>query len=541
MEYNRETDAGVRLDAANAEVESETASVGAEMRDTNARSDVAGSQVAAQSGFVAGGRVPGGIGRTSPIDPARNRGEAGGAHAYGVASSAQTFSGYGTNASAGGGGNRFGYGPSIPGGYGPYGSYGASATYEDTSSSAKKPEKSAILGMKRRTVAIVALFAILACALSGAGGGFIALQFAQNNAVTSSGDSYTINSTSDIGTTEAVAKKVLNSVVGITSTYTSTNPFGQSGESGGVGTGIIVHKDGYILTNSHVVMDGVAETIKVLLSDGREVDATLLWNDETIDLAVIKAEADGLAPAELGDSDKVRIGSYVAAIGNPLGLDFNGSITQGVVSGLNRTITASSQSKTTRMEGLIQVDAAINSGNSGGPLLNSKGQVIGVNTAKASAEGMGFAIPINTAKPIIAKIIETGSFERVYMGVSAANASDIAAQYPNLNLEVEKGAFVSEVAPGSPADAAGLKMKDVITSVDDKEISSSTDLIKALLNYSADDEVSVTFIRDGNEQTARVKLASQSQVYGEADPNRSQNDEGRGFNPFNELFPGWGD
>ncbi|MDR1953909.1 MAG: S1C family serine protease [Clostridiales Family XIII bacterium] len=399
---------------------------------------------------------------------------------------------------------------------------------------------SAVLGMKRKTVTVIAAIAVALCILSGIGGGFVALQFFPAGAGSSSGESYTINSTSDLGTTEAVAKKVLNSVVGITSTYEQGNNFfGQSQESTGVGTGIIVQDDGYILTNSHVVMDGSASKINVLLSDGKEVEAELLWNDETIDLAVIKVDMNGLAPVELGDSDKVQIGSYVAAIGNPLGLDFNGSITQGVVSGLNRTITATSQGKSTRMEGLIQVDAAINSGNSGGPLLNSKGEVIGVNTAKASAEGMGFAIPINTAKPIISKILETGSFERVYMGVSAANAADIAAQYPNLELGVEEGAFISEVAAGSPADEAGLKIKDIITAVNDTKITGSTELIKTLLNYNAGDVVTLTFVRNGEEQTTKVKLASQSQVYGETTQG-AQDDSGNadgGYNPFEDLLP----
>jgi S1-C subfamily serine protease len=280
------------------------------------------------------------------------------------------------------------------------------------------------------------------------------------------------------------------------------------------------------------------------------VDAKLLWNDESIDLAVIKVNAPGLVPVELGDSDKIQIGSYVAAIGNPLGLDFNGSITQGVVSGLNRTITASSSTKTTRMEGLIQVDAAINSGNSGGPLLDSKGRVIGVNTAKASAEGMGFAIPINIAKPIINRVIETGSFERVYMGVSAGSVSDVAAQYPDLKLGVKEGAFVYDVALASPADAAGIKMKDIITSLDGRAIAGSADLINVLLNYNAGDKVNVTFIRDGQEQTVQVTLASHSQVYGSGDsteqgvPDGQQDGGGnppQNNDPFEDFFPGWGD
>jgi S1-C subfamily serine protease len=372
-----------------------------------------------------------------------------------------------------------------------------------------------------------------------------------------SGTNVNITPSADIGTTEAVAQKVLDSVVGITSKVTTDGGsyFGfdlGSQESGGVGTGIIVDAAGYILTNSHVVLDGDVDTIEVLLSDGTTAPGKLLWNDSSVDLAIVKMDATGktLKPAELGDSDKVKIGSYVAAIGNPLGLDFNGSITQGVVSGLGRSISASNGNSVTNMEDLIQVDAAINSGNSGGPLLNQKGEVIGVNTAKAQAEGMGFAIPINIAKPIVEKVIKTGSYERVYMGVSAADASIIAEQYPSLGLKADvKGAFVTAVSGGSPADEAGLKMKDIITSVDGKEVKTSSDLIKTLLNYSVGDEVEVAYVRDGKTATTKVKLADQKQVYGEWNTGNTEAQEGPqyggdaptdpygGTDPFGEDAP----
>ncbi|MDR0519243.1 MAG: S1C family serine protease [Clostridiales Family XIII bacterium] len=366
---------------------------------------------------------------------------------------------------------------------------------------------------------------IVAMIASGVAGGFIGANLVGSGGapVTASGPNVTIKPSSDATISEAVAQKVLDSVVGITTTVTTQggNYFGfnfGAQESGGVGTGIIVDESGYILTNSHVVLDGTLDKIEVLLSDGSTVAGQLLWNDSSIDLAIVKVDATGKAfkPAELGDSDNAKIGQYVAAIGNPLGLDFNGSMTQGIISGLGRSITASDGNKATTMEGLIQVDAAINSGNSGGPLLDKEGKVIGVNTAKAQAEGMGFAIPINTAKPIIEKVIKTGSFERVYMGVSAADAGTIAEQYPNLKIASgTKGAFITAVSGSSPADEAGLKMKDIITKVGDKEITSSTDLIKTLLNYSAGDVVKVTYIRDGGTATVDVKLATQADVYGE--------------------------
>jgi S1-C subfamily serine protease len=308
---------------------------------------------------------------------------------------------------------------------------------------------------------------------------------------------------------------------------------------------MVLDTQGYILTNSHVVMDGTVNSIKVLLSTGEEVDGRVVWNDASLDLAIVKIEAEGLSPVELGNSDEVAIGSYVAAIGNPLGLAFNGSITQGVVSGLDRTITVSDEmgSNVVKMEGLIQVDAAINGGNSGGPLLNSKGQVIGVNTAKAQAEGMGFAIPINTAIPIVEKVIRDGSFERVYMGVSAADVSVIKENYPNVVLLADSGAVITDVNPGSPAQKAGLKVKDVIISVDGKDILGSSQLIKMLLGYESGDSIRVVYLRDGEEQTTNLTLVSASelnQIQEEENPfmtppkeeSRGQSDSGSRSNPF---------
>ncbi|MDR0853978.1 MAG: S1C family serine protease [Clostridiales Family XIII bacterium] len=376
-----------------------------------------------------------------------------------------------------------------------------------------------ILGFEKKKFFVLIAILVVACVLSSVLGGVIGANLNGNGRNGQNNPNYTIKTSNDMSTTEAVAKKVLSSVVGITSKGVQVSEgdffgFG-AGESEvtGVGTGMIVDKSGYILTNSHVVMDGDVKEITVLLSDGSEVPGTVIWNDASVDLAIVKIEAGGLNPVDLGDSDNVQIGSYVAAIGNPLGLEFNGSITQGVVSGLDRKITASDGgTKTTNMEGLIQVDAAINSGNSGGPLLNSRGEVIGVNTAKASAEGMGFAIPINTAKPIIEKVIKNGSFERVYMGISAADVSVIASNYPNVKLAVEKGAFVTDVTVGSPAEVAGLEVKDIITELDGKAITSSSDLIKRLLNYEAGDVVKIKYNRDGDEKETEVTLMLQSEM-----------------------------
>ena len=405
----------------------------------------------------------------------------------------------------------------------------------------KQYKRSEVVVLKKSTVSLITVIAVVVFIASAIGGGFFVTGV--NSLRTVGGEApiqsntYSIQPTSDMGTTEAVAKKVLNSVVGITTTAQSSNFFGQGYDATGQGTGMIVHADGYILTNSHVISDGAATTIEVLLADGKSVEAKTLWYDETIDLAIIKIDLQGLSPVEIGDSDNLQIGAYVAAIGNPLGLEFNGSVTQGIISGLNRSIVASSDTKTSRMEGLIQVDAAINPGNSGGPLLNSKGEVIGVNTAKASAEGMGFAIPINTAAPIIEKVIATGSFQRPYMGVTTMNASEIANQYPDLQINVEKGAFVTEVASGSPSDKAGLKMYDVITALNGKAIESSSNLIKELLNYSVGESVDVTYIRQGVESKTKVTLSTQAEIYGDSN-NQNQNPQEGSQNPENQPDEG---
>jgi len=270
------------------------------------------------------------------------------------------------------------------------------------------------------------LLIVVLAAGAGFGGGVAAMYYSfGNDSVPNIPDDITINPNEEVNTAEAVAAKVIPSVVGI-STKTEIvqqDFFGiLSGTRlvEGVGTGIIVDENGYILTNSHVIGDGRAKEITVQLTDGREIEGTVLWNDSSMDLAVVKIDVTNLAAAELGDSDDVNIGAYAVAIGNPFGLAFDRSVTQGVISGLNRTITVGDNNTQTKMEGLMQTDASINSGNSGGPLLNNKGQVIGINTAKAPAgEGLGFAIPINTAKPIIEEVMRTGSFKKAFRTVSA--------------------------------------------------------------------------------------------------------------------------
>jgi serine protease Do len=355
----------------------------------------------------------------------------------------------------------------------------------------------------KKVVAVILI--VVLCAGAGFGGGMAA--------ITLSG--YTINPDDSVNTAEAIATKVLPSVVGIsTSTkvaYQSWN--GQEeGLQYGVGTGIIIDEDGYILTNSHVVSDGTAQTITVGLSDGRELSGKVLWNDKSIDLAIVKIEATGLTAAELGDSDEINIGSYAVAIGNPLGLDFERSVTAGVISGLNRTITVSDGQTETTMDNLIQTDAAINSGNSGGPLLNAKGQVIGINSAKAqTGEGLGFAIPINTAMPIIQSVLESGSFQRVYLGIKGGSVAEYQAAYPDQKLTSDTGVIVSDFLTNSPAKAAGLEKGDIIVAINDDVIENMTDLISTLLKYQSGEKVDVKVVRGDETMTLKVTLTTQSQ------------------------------
>jgi S1-C subfamily serine protease len=372
-------------------------------------------------------------------------------------------------------------------------------------------------GVDAKKVIAVILGLVLAAG-AGFGGGIAAVNTGSTLYLPSA-QQFTISPTDQVSTTEAVAAKVTPSVVGITSVTTRTVnafPFGSyEDRDGGVGTGIIVDENGYILTNSHVVLDGEVDSITVLLPDGRDVQGDVLWNERTLDLAIVKVNATNLIAAELGDSDSMRLGSYVAAIGNPMGLDFRSSVSQGVVSGLDRTILTVSDSdtryigvnNTVEMEGLIQVDAAINVGNSGGPLINSLGQVIGVNTARnQNGEGMGFAIPINTAKPIVDSVKATGEFHRVYIGITPANVTDYLAAYPQSDLGTESGAYVYRITPDSPAEAAGIAEGDVIVKIDGKQIDTSSQLIKGLLGYKAGETVEVEIIRDKRPVTIDVTL-----------------------------------
>jgi len=267
-----------------------------------------------------------------------------------------------------------------------------------------------------------------------------------------------------------------------------------------VGSGVIFDSNGYIATNNHVVEN--AQEILVSLADGRVLNGLVLGADPATDLAVVKIDTTGLPTAVFGDSDSLLVGEPAIAIGNPLGLEFKGSVTAGVISALNRSIEIGE-----RKFKLIQTDAAINPGNSGGALVNADGMVIGINSAKisiAGVEGIGFSIPINTARPILQSVIDKGRVVRAYLGVGIMDKN--TAETYGYEFNIDKGIYILKVAKDGPAGKAGLKEKDIILKVAGTEINSVADLRGAVDSQAVGSKVDVLIIRGGQEQTVSVLL-----------------------------------
>jgi len=309
-----------------------------------------------------------------------------------------------------------------------------------------------------------------------------------------------IKPTEDITVAGAVAKKVMPTVVGISTITVQRDLFFGARYTEGVGSGVIVDPRGYILTNSHVVGNSRSR-LTVYLADGRELEGNVLWQDAGLDLAVVKVEANNLPTAELGDSDALTVGEIAIAIGNPLGLRYERTVTQGIVSGLNRSIMVD---QNTIMEDLIQTDAAINPGNSGGPLINSKGQIIGINTIKASAEGLGFAIPINVTKPVIKHFVEDGTFNPPYLGIYTLDKEIVG--YYETDIEIKSGLYIYEVIRGSAAESAGLRKGDIITHIDNVEVNTMLKLRSVLYNKKPGETVHIRFERNGRKLETEAVL-----------------------------------
>lgn len=315
------------------------------------------------------------------------------------------------------------------------------------------------------------------------------------------GQQIVIKPTEEITVAGAVAKKVMPTVVGISTITVQRDLFFGSRLTEGVGSGVIVDPRGYIVTNSHVVGTN-RKKLTVNLMDGRELEGNVLWQDSGLDLAVVKVEATNLTTAELGDSDAIEVGYTAIAIGNPLGLRYERTVTQGIISGLNRSIMVDQQG--TIMEDLIQTDAAINPGNSGGPLINSKGEIVGINTIKATAEGLGFAIPINVVKPVIRHFVEDGEFRPPYLGIYTLDKEIIG--YYETDIVIKSGLYIHQVIKGSAAEKVGLREGDIITHIDNIEVNTMLKLRSVLYNKKPGDTVEIRYKRNDNEYAVEAVL-----------------------------------
>lgn len=314
------------------------------------------------------------------------------------------------------------------------------------------------------------------------------------------------------GSIADIADKVSESVVSIVSSTKMRDFFGQSYSSSAAGTGVIVSTDGYVLTNKHVIAD--ATSVYIVLDDGTIYeDVEIVATDPLNDIAFLKIkDAKDLKAATLGDSKTLNVGQQVIAIGNALG-QYQNTVTSGIISGLGRSIEASDGSgyNTETLSDMIQTDAAINSGNSGGPLVNAAGEVIGINTATStSAENMGFAIPISSVKGMLSQLVESGKASRAYLGVYSVEITpEVAKAY---NLPVSSGAYLynssayNAIISGSPASKAGLKDKDIVTAVNGVKVGTAGTLSDLIGEYKPGDTVQLTVVREGNETAINVTL-----------------------------------
>ena len=366
--------------------------------------------------------------------------------------------------------------------------------------------------------------ALVLAAAMGFAGGFVGAKYGGGSKVViqqverpASSDSSTdstgnsISATSGTGlTTAQVAELVSPSVVVITTeqvVYSQWSWYGQSQVESGAGSGVIISSDGYILTCAHVVSG--ASNITVSIGD-KDYPATLVGEDTTSDIAVVKIDATGLTPATVGDSDNLKVGESVMAVGNPLG-ELGGTVTSGIISALNRSVSIQGTSSVNTMS-LIQMDASVSPGNSGGGLFNMNGELVGVVNAKSSssdAEGLGFAIPINDAIKVAQDLLENGYVTgRPYMGITYLAVTD-AQTAAQLGVNAY-GVYVVDVVQGGPADRAGLQAGDRIVSIDGSEVAQKTDLGTIIQNHSAGDTLSITVARSGQMQTVSLTLGEKT-------------------------------
>lgn len=390
----------------------------------------------------------------------------------------------------------------------------AEATKQEEAESKKDQKVEELIYEKKSNNRAAIAISILALALGGGGLalGWMGYEKAStpitflNSGSDGNSASFTEGSIADI------ADKVSKSVVSIVTSTKATNLFGQTYDSAAAGTGVIVTPDGYILTNKHVING--ASKVTVILDDGTTYeDVGVVTTDPLNDVAFLKIDGvSDLTAATLGDSKTISVGQQVIAIGNALG-EYQNTVTAGIVSGTGRSVTASDGTgyNTETLSDMIQTDAAINSGNSGGPLVNAAGEVIGINTATSTtAENMGFAIPISSVKGMLAQLIESGKAERTYLGVYTVEITpEVAKSY---NLPVSTGAYLyspssySSIINNSPASKAGLKDKDIVTAINGVKIGAAGSLSSLIGEYKPGDTVQLTVIREGKEIAVNVTL-----------------------------------
>ena len=302
-----------------------------------------------------------------------------------------------------------------------------------------------------------------------------------------------------------IIEETTKSVVGISKLKSAGNSIlSNSNESElGLGTGIIVAENGYILSNAHVTGERYSKCY-ITLENGQNYEGKVMWSDENLDLSITKIEAKNLSYATLGDSSKIRVGETVYAIGNPIGFEFRRTVTSGIISAKNRSIKIEEENNQTYMSDLIQTDATINPGNSGGPLITPNGEVIGINTVKIStAEGIGFAIPINVVKTIIESYKQTGTYEQATIGIYAYDKDVIP--YLDTNVKFEKGIYVAQITPKGAADGE-LEEKDIIVSIDDKELNTMNDLREYIYTKKPGDQVTLKIIRKKITKNINITL-----------------------------------
>ena len=271
-----------------------------------------------------------------------------------------------------------------------------------------------------------------------------------------------------------------------------------------LGTGTIISDNGYIITNWHLAGNKYSSCY-VTLEDGTVYNGSTVWADSDLDLAIVKISANGLNYLNLGDSDNIKIGENVYAIGNPIGIEFQRTVTSGIISGINRTIKIEDEDTVSYMEGLIQTDASINEGNSGGPLINEVGEILGINTVKIeSAEGIGFAVPINVIKPVIESFTNTGEFEEAYLGIFAYDKEVV--KYLNNDIDFEGGIYVVKIMKDGPVAKTNLKIGDIITKIDGNQVNRMSELRNYIYRKKPGDTVTLTVMRNSKEYPIEVNL-----------------------------------